>query len=432
MNIKELHTIFRDYPVICTDSRNIVPDSIFFALKGENFDGNRFVKQSLDSGCAFAVSDSIDNEGIDGCIIVENVLKTLQDLAEYHRLEFDIPVLAITGTNGKTTTKELINAVLSRKYETVCTAGNLNNHIGVPLTLLNVNEKTEIVIVEMGANHSGEIATLCEIAHPEIGLITNIGKAHLEGFGSEEGVRKTKGELYDYVEKNRGVIFYNADDETLETMAENTMETTLVKYGKTVTGAKIDSDSTLLGFSTVEPELNVNTCLVGEYNLNNVLAAIAVGKYFDVPDTEIVVALAEYKPTANRSQLIKIASNTVIMDAYNANPSSMEAAISNFAKLKAENKLLILGDMLELGDNSLSEHRRITEIIKKHGLWNKGKVILIGRTFSQLNEEIAISFPTKSEAEKYLKDQNINYHLILVKGSRGIGLETLLKLVGSG
>jgi UDP-N-acetylmuramoyl-tripeptide--D-alanyl-D-alanine ligase len=426
MNIKELHAIFRDYPVVCTDSRNIVPDSIFFALKGEHFDGNRFVKQSLDSGCAFAVSDSIDNEGIDGCIIVENVLKTLQDLAEYHRLEFNIPVFAITGTNGKTTTKELINAVLSKKYKTVCTVGNLNNHIGAPLTLLNINEKTEIVVVEMGANHPGEIATLCEIAHPGIGLITNIGKAHLEGFGSEEGVRKTKGELYDYVEKNRGVIFYNADDETVRTMAENTERTTLVKYGKTITDAKIDSDNTLLGFST--PDMTVKTCLVGEYNLNNVLAAIAAGEYFDVPDTDIVAALTEYKPTANRSQLVKTASNTVIMDAYNANPSSMEAAISNFAKLKAENKLLILGDMLELGDDSLSEHRRITEIIKKHGLWNKGKVILIGHTFSRLNEEIAVSFPTKSEAEKYLKNQNINNHLILIKGSRGIGLETVFEL----
>jgi UDP-N-acetylmuramoyl-tripeptide--D-alanyl-D-alanine ligase len=429
MNIKELYAIFRDYPVVCTDSRNIIPDSMFFALKGENFDGNRFVKQSLDSGCAFAVSDDIDNEGIDGCIIVKNVLKTLQDLAEYHRMKFDIPVLAITGTNGKTTTKELVNAVLSKKYETVCTAGNLNNHIGAPLTLLNINEKTEIAIIEMGANHPGEIAALCEIVHPKIGLITNIGKAHLEGFGSEEGVRKTKGELYDYVEKNRGVIFYNLDDATLRTMAENTQGTTLVKYGKTVMGAKIDSDNILFGFSTVEPDLTVKTCLVGEYNLNNALAAIAAGKYFDVPDTDIVNALEEYKPNINRSQLIKTEFNTVIMDAYNANPSSMEAAISNFAKLEVDNKLLILGDMLELGDDSFAEHRHIIEIIKKHGLWKKGKVILIGRTFSQLNEEIAVSFPSGNEAEEYLNNQNINSHLILVKGSRGIGLETLLKFI---
>jgi UDP-N-acetylmuramoyl-tripeptide--D-alanyl-D-alanine ligase len=429
MNIKELYAIFRDCQVVCTDSRNIIPDSMFFALKGENFDGNRFVKQSLDSGCAFAVSDSIDNEGIDGCIIVENVLKTLQDLAEYHRMEFDIPVIAITGTNGKTTTKELVNAVLSKKYKTVCTAGNLNNHIGAPLTLLNINAKTEIAIIEMGANHPGEIAALCEIVHPGIGLITNIGKAHLEGFGSEEGVRKTKGELYDYVEKTKGVIVYNSDDATLKTMAEKTQGTILVKYGKTIMGAKINNDNTLLGFSTVEPDLTVQTCLAGEYNLNNALAAIAAGKYFDVSDADIVAALTEYKPTANRSQLVKTASNTVIMDAYNANPSSMEAAIINFAKLKAENKLLILGDMLELGDNSFSEHKRITEIIKTHGLWNKGKVILIGNIFSRLKDDIAIGFPDKNEAEKYLKNQNINSHLILVKGSRGIGLETLLYLL---
>jgi UDP-N-acetylmuramoyl-tripeptide--D-alanyl-D-alanine ligase len=429
MDIKDLHAIFREYPVVCTDSRNIIPDSIFFALKGENFDGNRFVKQSLDSGCAFAVSDNIDNEGISGCIVVENVLKTLQDLAEYHRTGFDIPVFAITGTNGKTTTKELVNAVLSKKYKTVCTAGNLNNHIGTPLTLLNINEQTEIAIVEMGANHLGEIARLCEIVHPTIGLITNIGKAHLEGFGSEEGIRKTKGELYDYVEKNRGVIFYNSDDVTLKTMAETTQGTRLVKYGKTIMSAKVDTNNVLLGFSTIEPCLTVKTCLAGEYNLNNALAAIAAGKYFDVPEADIVAALTEYKPTANRSQLVKTVFNTVIMDAYNANPSSMEAAINNFAKLEAENKLLILGDMLELGDDSLAEHRQITEIVKKHSLWNKGKVILIGHIFSRLTEEVAIGFSSKSEAEEYFKNQNISSHLILLKGSRGIGLETLLKFI---
>jgi UDP-N-acetylmuramoyl-tripeptide--D-alanyl-D-alanine ligase len=429
MNIKELYAIFTDYPVICTDSRAIIPDSIFFALKGGNFDGNQFVKQSLDGGCAFAVSDDMANEGIHGCIVVENVLKTLQDLAEYHRMEFDIPVLAITGTNGKTTTKELVNAVLSQKYQTVCTEGNLNNHIGVPVTLLNINKSTEIAIIEMGANHPGEIATLCEIAHPGFGLITNIGKAHLDGFGNEEGIRKTKGELYDYIEKNRGVIFYNSDDAILTTMAEKTQRTALVKYGKTVMGAKNDSNSFLLDFSTVEPDLTIKTHLAGTYNLNNALAAIAVGKYFETPEADIVSALTEYIPTSNRSQLIASSTNTIIMDAYNANPSSMEAAIDNFARLKAENKLLILGDMLELGNDSLAEHQRIREIIKNHGLWNKGKVILIGEIFSQLGEDTAICFPAKSEAAKYLETQNIDSHLILLKGSRGIGLETLLKVM---
>ncbi|MDR2383623.1 MAG: UDP-N-acetylmuramoyl-tripeptide--D-alanyl-D-alanine ligase [Prevotellaceae bacterium] len=427
MNIKELYAIFRDYPLVCTDSRNIIPDSIFFALKGENFDGNQFVERSLDSGCAFAVSDSVENQGIHGCVVVENVLKTLQDLAEYHRKEFDIPVIAITGTNGKTTTKELVNAVLSKKYKTVCTKGNLNNHIGMPLTLLNINGNTEIVIVEMGANHCGEIAALCEIAHPGLGLITNIGKAHLEGFGSEEGVRKTKGELYDYIEKNRGVIFYNADDATLATMAENTQGTTLAKYGKTIMGATAGNDNFFLGFATAEPELSVKTCLAGEYNLNNALAAIAVGKYFDVPVPDIISALEEYKPTANRSQLIQSSTNTLIMDAYNANPSSMEVAIGNFARLEAENKLLILGDMLELGEDSFAEHRQIREIIKNHGLWKKGQVILIGHIFSYLGEDVAICFTDKSEAGKYLENKNINSHLILMKGSRGIGLESLLK-----
>jgi UDP-N-acetylmuramoyl-tripeptide--D-alanyl-D-alanine ligase len=427
MDIKELHEILQDYPTVCMDSRNIIPDSIFFALKGENFDGNKFVKQSLDSGCAFAISDNINNGGIDGCIIVENVLKTLQDLAEYHRMEFNIPVLAITGTNGKTTTKELINVVLSKRYRTVCTKGNLNNHIGTPLTLLNINEDTEIAIVEMGANHLGEIAALCEIAHPGFGLITNVGKAHLEGFGTEEGIRKTKGELYDYVEKNRGVIFYNSDDATLEAMAEKMQRTVLVKYGKTVMSAMTVKNDSFLNFSTVEPDLLVHTSLVGDYNLSNALAAITVGKYFEVPDTDIVSALAEYKPTANRSQLVKTSANTVIMDAYNANPSSMEAAIKNFASLEAENKLLILGDMLELGNDSLDEHKRIIDIIKNCGLWEKEKIILIGSMFSLLEDNIAICFSAKSEAEEYIKNRNIASHLILVKGSRGIGLEILFK-----
>ncbi|MDR1130593.1 MAG: UDP-N-acetylmuramoyl-tripeptide--D-alanyl-D-alanine ligase, partial [Prevotellaceae bacterium] len=419
MNIKELHSIFRDYPLACTDSRNIIPDSIFFALKGGNFDGNKFVKQSLDSGCAFAVSDDAGNEGIHGCIVVDNVLKTLQELAEYHRTEFEIPVLAITGTNGKTTTKELVNAVLSAKYQTVCTEGNLNNHIGLPLTLLKIREHTEIAIVEMGANHAGEIATLCEIAHPGMGLVTNIGKAHLEGFGSEEGIRKTKGELYDYLEKNRGVIFYNSDDQTLCAMAEKTQGTTLVKYGKTLMDARIESKDSLLGFSTAEPKMSVNTCLAGEYNLNNALAAIAVGRHFDVPAEDTVSALREYKPTANRSQLVKTSNNTVIMDAYNANPSSMEVAISNFAKLEAENKLLILGDMLELGADSLAEHGRIIDIIKHCGLWKKGKLILIGRMFNQLKEDTALYFQDRNEAEEYFKNQHIKSCMILVKGSRG-------------
>jgi UDP-N-acetylmuramoyl-tripeptide--D-alanyl-D-alanine ligase len=396
-------------------------------LKGNNFDGNKFVKRSLESGCAFAVSDNIENEGIHGCIIVENVLKTLQDLAEYHRTEFEIPVLAITGTNGKTTTKELVNAVLSKKYRTIYTEGNLNNHIGLPLTLLKINQDTEIAIVEMGANHAGEIERLCEIARPGMGIVTNIGKAHLEGFGSEEGIRKAKGELYDYIEKNRGVIFYNSDDLTLSAMAEGTQGTTLVKYGKTVMKATIVNNGALLGLSTLEPDLIVNTCLVGEYNLNNALAAIAVAGRFDVPNEDIMSALTEYKPTANRSQLVKTLNNTVIMDAYNANPSSMEVAINNFAKLDAENKLLILGDMLELGNDSLEEHRRIMNIITHHSLWKKGEIILIGSMFSQLKDEIALYFANSNEAGEYLKNRHIKSCTVLVKGSRGTALEILLK-----
>jgi UDP-N-acetylmuramoyl-tripeptide--D-alanyl-D-alanine ligase len=280
----------------------------------------------------------------------------------------------------------------------------------------------------MGANHPGEIAALCEITHPGLGLVTNIGKAHLEGFGSEEGVRKTKGELYDYIEKNRGVIFYNSDDTTLRSMAEKTQGTTFVIYGETVMGAKIvKTEDLLLGFSTLEPDLFVNTCLVGDYNLNNALAAIAVGLHFDVSAGDIASALTEYKPNNNRSQLIKTSVNTVIMDAYNANPSSMEVAINNFAKLDVANKLLILGDMLELGDNALAEHQRIKDIVKSLDLWKTGKVILIGEMFNQLIENGFTCFVSRNEAEKYLKNLHIESYTVLVKGSRGIGLETLLK-----
>jgi UDP-N-acetylmuramoyl-tripeptide--D-alanyl-D-alanine ligase len=427
MDIKELHSVFDSCSAVCTDSRNIIPDSMFFALKGDNFDGNSFVRKALEEGCAFAVSDDPANDGIHGCILVDNVLKTLQDLAEYHRMEFNIPVVAITGTNGKTTTKELVNAVLSGMYRTVCTEGNLNNHIGVPLTLLKITRDAEIVIVEMGANHPGEIAGLCRIAHPDKAIVTNIGKAHLEGFVSPEGVRKAKGELFDFVEKNRGVIFYNSDDSTVSEMAEATRGTTLVKYGKTAAGAKIDDSSMLLRFSTLEPEMSVDTALAGEYNLNNALAAIAVGRYFGVSAVDVAEALTMFRPADNRSQLIKTAQNTVILDAYNANPSSMEAAICNFGKLDAKNKMLILGDMLELGEAAVDEHKKIVEILKRCNLWEKGRVVLVGQVFGQLGGDVALCFGNRLEACKFFEKQPPREKTVLVKGSRGTGLEILLK-----
>lgn len=425
MNISDLYTIFLEYSTICTDSRNIIPDSIFFALKGENFDGNKYVKQALETGCAYAVSDDKSNEGINGCIIVENVLKTLQQLAEYHRLELNIPVLAITGTNGKTTTKELVSAVLSQKYNVVSTKGNFNNHIGVPLTLLLLNKNTEIAIIEMGANHIGEIASLCEIAHPNAGIITNIGKAHLEGFGSEEGVKKAKGELYDYLEKNRGVVFYNSDDNLLKNMAEKTENTVLYAYGKSLYDVQINNNA-ILAFTTKNPLLDISTKLVGQYNLYNALAAIAVGIHYEVPEAQIEYALNNYTPANNRSQLINTANNTVIMDAYNANPSSMEAAIINFSKLSRNNKMLILGDMLELGGSSLEEHKNIIDLAKKYQFQN---LILVGPKFYELKTEISSYkyFPDRNRAEEYLKNNNLKSFTILIKGSRGIGLENLLE-----
>ncbi|MDR2423751.1 MAG: UDP-N-acetylmuramoyl-tripeptide--D-alanyl-D-alanine ligase [Prevotellaceae bacterium] len=423
MEISDLYRIFTEYPVICTDSRNIIPDSIFFALKGNNFDGNKYVEQALLKGCAYAVSDDISNAELDGCIVVENVLQTLSELAKYHRNSLNVHVLAITGTNGKTTTKELVGAVLSKRYKTVCTMGNQNNHIGVPLSLLSMPADTEIAVIETGANHCGEIAALCEIACPNSGIITNIGKAHIEGFGSAEGVRKAKSELYNYLEKHRGTIFYNSDDETLTTMAEKTSNTVLVPYGAKAMDVETAS-GTFLAFGANRLSLNVQTSLVGEYNLNNALAAVAVGLYFDVSVEDIADALAAFKPENNRSQLIETSKNTVIMDAYNANPSSMEAALTNFAKLDKPNKLLILGDMLELGTEAHSEHKKIIELTQKLGFEN---IIFVGSNFYELKDKsISIHFSDSIEARKYLSNNNISVHTILVKGSRGIGLEKLL------
>jgi len=422
MSIKELYSIFKEYPTICTDSRNIVPDSIFFALKGDNFDANNYVKTVLEQGCAYAVSDNADNANIEGCIIVDNVLETLQQLARHHREETEVHIIAITGTNGKTTTKELLTAVLAQN-NVIATKGNLNNHIGVPLTLLSINKNTRVAIVEMGANHPGEIAALCNIALPNSGIITNIGKAHLEGFGSEEGVKKTKGELYDYLEKNRGQIFYNADDSVLSQMANKTKGTQLVEYGKTLANVKINNDI-FLGFCCTNPELNIKTNLVGEYNINNVLATVAVGLNFEVSAKSIETALQNYKPDNNRSQFIKTTRNNVIMDAYNANPSSMNVAISNFANINANKKVLILGDMLELGKDSFDEHTRIVELLKKH---NFDKTILVGECFNQFKDNSSVlCFANTTLAEEYLKANVIEQSTILVKGSRGIKLEKLL------
>jgi UDP-N-acetylmuramoyl-tripeptide--D-alanyl-D-alanine ligase len=425
MEITELYSIFDEYPAVSTDSRNIIPDSLFFALRGDRFDGNRYVAQALAAGCAFAVTDDAANTGIPGCIVVDDVLTTLQQLAAYHRRQFAIPVLAITGTNGKTTTKELCSAVLSKKFRTVSTRGNLNNHIGAPLTLLRLDRRSEFAIVEMGASHRGEIAALCDIVRPDVGIVTNIGRAHLEGFGSEDGIRRAKGELYDWLASAQGTIFYNADDPVLCEMARRTPQAYAVPYGATVQGATT-GDGLLLNFSTRQPALQITTGMAGNYNLNNALAAIAVGVHFGVPETAIVEALEQYRPDNNRSQVVKTERNTVIMDAYNANPSSMEAAVRNFAALAAPNKFLILGDMRELGGDAPAEHRRLVDLTRQLGFKN---VILTGETFCKINtgDGFALYFPDCNSAGEYLQKAKLQACTVLLKASRKTGLETLLK-----
>lgn len=429
MEITNLYQLFLQHPVITTDSRNIPGNSLFFALKGDNFNGNNFVSEALAKGAAYAIVDESNAVKNERTVLVDNVLSTLQQLANFHRNQLKIPILAITGTNGKTTTKELVTAVLSKKYRVDATKGNLNNHIGVPLTLLSMNQTTEFGVVEMGANHPGEIQTLCEIANPDFGLITNIGKAHLEGFGSFEGVIKTKSEMYDFIRAKKGKCFINADNPLLVKQAEGIEP---ISYGTSTSydlAGEIAGTGNYLVAKVLFPKgwLYLKSNLIGNYNFENLLAAACIGKYFGVDPLLIQDAIASYTPSNNRSQLIKKEKNTIIMDAYNANPTSMMAALTNFATLPDTNKCLILGDMLELGESSSEEHQRIVNFIEEQNLEN---VFLIGPQFNQ----------TKGVKEKkkfdqielllnYLKTQPIENKLILIKGSRGIHLEKILEVL---
>lgn len=430
MNIEAIYSIYQKHPVVTTDSRNIPSGSIFFALKGETFNGNKFALDALNQGAAHAVVDEEEYALDDRFFLVENSLKCLQNLANLHRKKLGIPIVAITGTNGKTTTKELIAAVLEKKYNVSYTQGNLNNHIGVPLTLLAMNRNTEIGIVEMGANHPGEIAALSTIADPDYGIITNIGKAHLEGFGSFEGVIRTKSELYNYLKSKNGKCFINADNTLLIKQAEGLDQ---IKYGLStdyfLAGEIAASDNYLVAKALFDKGwLFLKTKLVGEYNFENLLAAACVGKYFEVDPLLIQQALAEYTPSNNRSQLIKTDRNTIIMDAYNANPTSMMAALSNFSKVKNDQKTLILGDMLELGEVSEDEHQKIVDFIDSQEF---AEVFMVGPEF-----EKTTSMKEKKKFEhvellsNYLKTQPIENKLVLIKGSRGIHLEKVLPLLG--
>ena len=429
MTIEQLYKIFRSHPGITTDSRNIPLNSIFFALKGENFNGNKFADDALKKGAAYAIIDEPEYATGDRFIVVENVLSCLQQLARHHRDQLKLPILAITGTNGKTTTKELIAAVLAKKFRVNFTQGNLNNHIGVPLTLLSMTSDTEFGVVEMGANHPGEIKTLCEIANPDFGIITNIGKAHLEGFGSFEGVIKTKSELYDFLREKGGKCFLNADNPLLLKQAAKLNQ---ISYGKSTDyflAGEVASTDSYLVIKALFPKgwLYLKSKLVGDYNCENVLAAACVGKYFEIDPIEIQNALAEYTPANNRSQLIAKAKNTIIMDAYNANPTSMLAALNNFANIKHEQKCIILGDMLELGEVSEEEHQKIVDFIDKQRF---AETFLVGKHFNNTNSpKEKKKFENVELLSNYLKTQPIENKLVLIKGSRGIHLEKILELL---
>jgi UDP-N-acetylmuramoyl-tripeptide--D-alanyl-D-alanine ligase len=424
MNIEEIYKIYRQYPSIQTDSRKIEKDDIFFALKGPNFNGNQFAEQALNAGAAYVVADEFVGVEDERIIHVNDVLETLQQVAKFHREQFSIPFIAITGSNGKTTTKELLHAVLSTTYKTYTTKGNLNNHIGIPLTILKIKGDAEIAVIEMGANHQHEIEGYCQYAEPTHGLITNIGKAHLEGFGGEEGVKKGKGELFDYLKKNNGTIFVNTDDVAVFDLSKPISN--LIFYGsksEDANGIIVQNDPFIEIKIEDKNPFTIQTNLVGSYNLANVLAAVCVGKYFKIDVAKIKNAIENYYPSNSRSQLIRKDSNSIILDAYNANPGSMKAAIENFAKMKGDKKILLLGSMMELGTGSRKEHEAIISLIGQHK-WNA--VVLVGKNFNEIKNNY-INFENAEQAKGWLKDQKFENAQLLIKGSRSMQMEKVLE-----
>ena len=423
--IEDLYALYLKYPVVGTDTRNIKKDSIFFALKGANFNANEFAKEAISKGAKYAVIDE-EAHYTEGCILVKDVLTTLQQLANYHRKQFKIPVIGITGSNGKTTTKELMATVLSKKYKTHFTQGNLNNHIGVPLTLLALKKEHEIAIIEMGANHQGEIAALSNIAEPDFGVITNIGKAHLEGFGGPEGVIKAKSELYHFIKDKKGKLFVNADDELLMRLSTGIDRVT---YGTTPNAdceGITEKESFLAKAIFIDDgiEVEVQSKLAGKYNFYNMLAAACVGFNFGLTLSQIKEAIEGYVPSNNRSQVVKKESNTIWVDAYNANPSSMKSAIETFAELPENNKVLILGDMFELGDESPKEHQTLADLIENKKCWNA--VYLVGKEFGKTKSSAQLFETTEAFAE-WMKAHALKERTILLKGSRGMAMEKLLE-----
>ena len=430
-SIQEIYSAFiKADQVISTDTRQLPAGSVFFALKGANFDGNDFALKALEAGCSAVVADDEKWKHTQGVLFVADVLTSLQELAKYHRSLLKIPVLAITGSNGKTTNKELINAVVSKKFKVLATKGNLNNHIGVPLTLLSIKPEHEFAVIEMGANHQGEIRDLCAIADPEFGLITNIGKAHLEGFGGEEGVKKGKGELFEHLRNRGGKAIVNGDDAVLSEMAFSNDKITFgcKKLYDLIGKDCSHSEMVSFKFTTRYGEKNfaklpqIDTHIIGHYNLNNCLAAACIGSYFKVDEADIREALANYVPDMNRSQLVKTAHNTLILDAYNANPDSMRAAITNFAKYPSEKKLLLLGDMFELGEYATKEHEALVALLQSLQLKN---VCLVGKVFHQIKAQGYLQFESTEACLAYLQSHKIEDHAVLIKGSRGMKMETL-------
>ncbi len=437
LSIPELYTIYRQHPIICTDTRQLTSGCIFFALKGDNFDGNKFAAKALEQGAAYAVMDAPEHQINSRCLLVPDVLRALQQLATHHRRQFEIPVIAIGGSNGKTTTKELVSAVLSSHYPCHSTKGNLNNHIGVPLTLLAMPAETEVAVVEMGTNQPGDIDMLCEIARPTHGLLTNIGKEHLEGFGNLEGVKKAEGELYRYLAQHNGWIFVNLSEKYLPAMTRRNRRK--INYARTDSLQVLDDGETINVMLTGEtPFVNaaflpdgggeiveVKTQLVGRHNFNNVMTAIALGIYFKVPAEKIKSSLENYVPSNNRSQLLNRGSNMIFLDAYNANPSSVRPALESLKAMPGKKKVAILGDMLELGADSQKEHESIARFAARQNL---DILVLVGPEFGRTNfsKHKALHFPDTAAAKVWFENEKLENSVILIKGSRGMRLEQLV------
>ncbi len=424
MKIEQLHKYFLESNGICTDTRKITQGCLFFALKGENFDGNKFTQEALNKGAFKVIIDDIRYHKNTGeTILYGDSLTLLQKLATFHRSYLNIPIIALTGSNGKTTTKELINAVLSRKYRTSATAGNLNNHIGVPLTLLSMNKETEIGIVEMGANHLKEIELLSNIANPDFGYITNFGKAHLEGFGGVEGVIQGKTELYRHLKQHKKSVFINANDPKQLELSQGIDRFT---FGNEEQDFYIQLKNASTTVQSKFMGVDINSQLIGTYNFHNIAAAIAIGAHFGISAAEIKIAIEEYIPEMNRSQIIKKNGHTIILDAYNANPTSMMAALENFQQSQGENKLMILGDMFELGSVAAEEHQFICDFLKKNSF---GTALLVGSNFygTKISEEKNVLLETFEDLKKYIENHPPKSAFILIKGSRGMALERILE-----